>query len=372
MQIMSFCIILVSLVFSITHVAVGNTVKVGAVFAKSSKMAFGNIEALNAVRFAIDELNEQGGVLGKQIELLEFDNKGSALGSKIAAQKAVEAEVVIVFGANWSSHSLAMAPVLQQAKIPMISPIATNPDVTKIGNYIFRICYIDPFQGVVLSNFALQSLNAKTAGILVNVNDRYSEGLSEVFREYFSKNGGKILFTENYLENTSDFSKLFDKVKKYKPNVIFLPAHTKLSAYILKQAQNEGITTTFLGGDGWNDTMYKIAGDAIEGHYYSSHWHEESPRETNRSFVEKYKRSNRATYPVSALAEDCVMLFADAVKRANSLDPTKIRDALEETKLYNGVTGEITFNHHGDPIKSAVILRFENGTSTFVKSIDPN
>lgn len=347
------------------------TIKVAAIFAKSSKMAFGNIEALNGVRFAVEELNSHGGLLGKQLELLEFDNRGSALGSKIAAQKAVEAGVVTVFGANWSSHSIAMAPVLQQARIPMITPISTNPDVTRVGNYIFRVCYIDPFQGEVLSRFALNSLHARTAVLLVNADDRYSEGLAEYFIADFEKNGGKILFVEKYLENTADFSTFFNSVQMQHPDVVFLPGHTKMSAFILRQAHHSGIRAVFLGGDGWNDSMYKIAGDAIDGHFYASHWHQDSPREKSRAFVEKYRIHKRDIIPVSALAEDSVFLFADAVIRANSFDPEKIRDAIAQTAAFNGITGTISFNEYGDPIKSAVILKFGDGKSIFVQNIEP-
>lgn len=365
---------LIAVVFFFTHTPcldASQTVKVAAVFAKSSKMAFGNIEALNGVRFAIDELNAQGGLLGKQVELLEFDNRGSAIGSKAAAQKAVEAGAITVFGANWSSHSMAMAPVLQAAKIPMISPISTNPDVTRVGDYIFRICYTDPFQGVVLSRFARQDLKASTAGLLVNVDDKYSEGLADYFVASFVRNGGRILFVEHYLENRADFSAFFEKIKTNQPDVVFHPGHTKMSAFVLKQAKKSGVAATFLGGDGWNDTMYKIAGDAIEGHYYTNHWHHDSSSEKSRWFVEKYKAANRDTIPVCALADDCVFLFADAVKRAGTFDPVKIRDAIAATAGFEGVTGTIAFDAYGDPIKSAVILKFENGGSVFVKTVNP-
>ena len=371
---MKFYLITISILCSLIgprYVDAADTIKVAAIFAKSSKMAFGNSDALNGVRFSIEKLNSQGGLLGKQIELLEFDNKGSALGSKIAAKKAVEAGVVTVFGANWSSHSMAMAPVLQRAKIPMITPISTNPDVTKVGNYIFRVCYTDPFQGEILSQFALQSLNAKSAGILVNVDDRYSEGLAEYFSTHFQNNGGKVLFTEEYLENTADFSHFLKILKMSDPDVVFLPGHTKMSAFILNQVYNNDIRTPFLGGDGWNDSMYEIAGNALEGHYYSNHWHQDSPSEKSKAFVENYKMNKKEIRPVSALAEDSVFLFAEAVKKAHSIVPSEIRDAIEKTVNFEGVTGTLNFNEHGDPTKSAVILKFDGGNSKFVKTIDP-
>ena len=353
--------------------AAGNPepIKLGAIFAKSSKMAYGNVEALNAVRFAVKLLNQQGGLLGKQLELIEFDNLGTAIGSKVAAEKAVARGVVVVFGANWSSHSIAMAPVLQRAKIPMISPISTNPDVTQIGDYIFRICYTDPFQGVVLAKFAFNDLKARSAALLVNVDDAYSEGLARFFTQSFTKAGGRIRFVENYLENTADFSAFFEKVKAQKPDVVFHPGHTKMSAFVLKQARKNGVKTVFLGGDGWNDTMYKIGGKALEGSYYSNHWHHDIQTRESRDFVELYEKNNMDLIPVCALAQDCVSLFADAVRRAGSLDPVQVRDAIAGTRDFKGVTGSISFNETGDPVKSAVILKFENGGSVFVKTVDP-
>lgn len=346
-------------------------VKVAAIFAKSSKMAYGNFEALNAVRFAVETLNRQGGLLGRPLELLEIDNRGTAIGSKIAAEKAVAANVVTVFGANWSSHSLAMAPVLQAAKIPMITPISTNPAVTRVGDYIFRVCYTDPFQGVVLARFAFDDLKARSAGLLVNVDDKYSEDLAEFFMEDFKAAGGRISFVENYLENASDFSALFEKIEAHQPDVVFHPGHTKMSAYVLKQARKNGIKTVFLGGDGWNDSMYKIGGSALDGSYYTNHWHPDSLSPKSREFVAAYEAAGMAYIPVSALSQDCVSLFADAVRRAGSFDPVRIRRALAATKNFEGVTGTISFNPTRDPVKSAVILQFEKGGSLFVKTVDP-
>ena len=366
-------IFLILLIFLTNSNAVQSTqsVKVGAVFAKTGKMAFGNTEALNAVRYAIEKINNQGGVLNRKLTLIEFDNHGTAIGSKIAAKKAVESGVVIVFGANWSSHSLAMGPVLQAAQIPMITPISTNPKVTLEGNYIFRICFTDPFQGIVLSQFATNDLKAKSAAVLTNVDDKYSEGLARFFIEDFKRNGGQIVFVENYLENTSDFSSFFEKIKQFEPDVIFHPGHTKMSAFVLKQARKQNIAIPFLGGDGWNDTMYKIAGSSIEGNYYSNHWHQDQKGLKSVQFVKEYKEKNWDAHPVCALAEDCVFLFADAVKRAQSFDPVLIRDAIAATENFKGITGSISFDENGDPIKSAAILKFEDKRSVFVKSVEP-
>lgn len=364
-------VMILLLTFSYSNGEADEAIRVAAIFSKTGKAALSNAMALNGIRFAIEELNQQGGVLGRNIKLIEFDNKSSALGSKIAAQKAVEAAVIVVFGASWSSHSLAMAPVFQKAGIPMISPVSTNPALTLVGDYIFRICYTDPFQGRILAKFAIQHLKAKTAGVLINANRKYSEGLAEYFVQSYSQLGGRVLFEENYLEKTADFTPIINKIKALQPEVLFHPGHTKVSAYFLKQARINGIKTTFIGGDAWNDSMYKIVGSIIEGSYYSTHWHEDGTGVKNRLFVEKYRRKSRKYDPGSPLGEDCVYLFADAVRRAKSLEPSRIRDAIAATNNFQGVTGNIRFDDNGDPIKSAVILKFENGTSVYVKTIEP-
>ncbi|MCP4673618.1 MAG: ABC transporter substrate-binding protein, partial [Desulfobacula sp.] len=203
MKILSSLIAIILILSSLSSVHAAESVKVAAIFAKTGKAALDSASALDGVRFAVQTLNNQGGVLGKKLELLEFNNQSTALGSKIAAKKAVKAGVVIAFGANYSSHSLAMAPVFQKAKIPMISPYSTNPNVTLIGDYIFRICFINSFQGRVMAKFALQDLNAKTAGVLINANSQFSENLSHYFTENYQVQDGIILFKEHYLDKTS-------------------------------------------------------------------------------------------------------------------------------------------------------------------------
>lgn len=221
------------------------TIKVAAIFAKTGKVATENQNPLNGVRFAIDEVNRQGGVLGQQLELLEFDNKSTAIGSKIAAKHAVDAGVLAVFGASWSSHSLAMAPVLQAAKIPMLSPYSTNPQVTLVGDYIFRICYTDLFQGKILANFSFKDLGAQTAAVLINADSQYSEGLANYFIKIFQELGGTIVLTHNYLEKTADFTNFLESIQTLQPDVVFHPGHTQVSAFVLKQAHSAGITPPF-------------------------------------------------------------------------------------------------------------------------------
>ena len=311
-------------------------------------------------------------MLCKTIQLLEFDNASTALGSKLAAQKAVKAGVKAVFGASWSSNSLAMAPVLQAAKIPMISPYSTNPDVTLVGDYIFRVCFIDSFQGKVMANFAFQDLKAITAAVLTNASSRYSTTLSKIFTQSFKELGGKVLFEEMYLQDTDDFHTYLNKIKLLQPDILFVPGHNINSARIIKQTRDIGIKIPILGGDGWGTSMYEFAGSALHGNYYSGHWHKNSKNSKSQLFVKKYQKEiGKVDRGGPALAYDTVSLYADAVRRAGSFQPSKVQEALAATKAFKGVTGDIIFNKNGDPIKPAVILKFDNGTSIYVKTINP-
>jgi branched-chain amino acid transport system substrate-binding protein len=349
----------------------GQTIKVAAIFSKTGKAALSNTHALAGIRFAIKDVNQQGGVLGKPIELVEFDNQSTALGSKTAAKQAVAAGVVTAFGASWSSHSLAMAPIFQNARIPMISPNSTHREVTLAGDFIFRVCYTDPFQGRLMANFAFQDLKAETAAVLVNVDRKYSEGLADAFIRSYGHQGGKIVFVEDYLEKTADFTPILKKIQTVQPQVIFHPGHTKVSAFVLKQARDMGILTPFIGGDAWNDSMYGLVGNLIEGSFYSTHWHPDMPGKKNRQFIERYQQRSRTFDPGNALSEEAVLIFRDAVGRAKSIDPVKIRNAIAATENFIGITGNIRFDQNGDPIKSAVILKFEKGGSVYVKTIAP-
>jgi branched-chain amino acid transport system substrate-binding protein len=264
-----------------------------------------------------------------------------------------------------------MAPLFQAAKIPMIAPASTNPQVTLTGNYIFRTCFIDPFQGRILAKFVVKDLKMKTAGVLINANSKYSEGLAKSFIEYFVSQKGEILFEENYLEQTVDFSPIISKIEVFQPEILFLPGHNKDSGYIIRQTRDCKIFTPFIGGDGWSNDLYKIAGKGIEGNFYSLHWHKDSAGIKSRQFVKNYKKHFQEFDDRDALSYDTVCLFIDAVNRTQSLDPVQIRNALASTENFQGVTGKISFDKNGDPIKSAVILKYDKGGSVYVKTMEP-
>ncbi len=359
---------------SISHRSAGasETVKIGAIFGMTGNASVQILEYLKSVRFAVEELNKQGGLLGKRIILVEIDNRSTPLGSRLAAKKAIDEGVIAVIGAAWSSNSLAAAGLLQKAKIPMISNISTNPDVTLVGDYIFRVCFIDSFQGRVMASFASNDLGAKTAVILTNTGNKYCIELAKFFSNNFKKRGGKILWEGDYDKDAADFSSLIEKAKKFNPDVVFIPGYVRDAALIIKQARKKGMDATFLGGDGWSILMYGYAGSELHGNYYSSHWHMNFPAKKSRRFVKEFKKryGEIKTFGIP-LAYDAVMVLADAVRRAGSFDTTLIRDSIAKTKNFEGVTGKISFDQNGDPAKEAVILQFKNGGVVYVKSIRP-
>jgi branched-chain amino acid transport system substrate-binding protein len=348
-----------------------DTIKIGVIYAKTGNAAVVTKSGFEAARFAVDEINKKGGVLGKKIALMEYDNKSNSLGSKFAAMEAVRDGVIGVIGPAFSSHSHAAAKVLQDAKIPMISSIATNVTVTLVGDYIFRVCYVDTFQGRIASDFAQKDLKAKTAVVLTNSSSKYSLGLAKIFIENFNQHG-KVLWEGYYQEDMTDFTDSLEKIKKMEPEVIFVPGHFRESAYIVKQARGIGIKTTFVGADGWQDAMYKYSGDAINGSYYITQWHEGVSSKENQEFVKNYiEVYEKLQEPLIALTYDAFNILVHAIKKSGTLNRTSIRKYLSGIKNFPGVTGKITFNKNGDPInKSAVILKFEDGISVFKKRVN--
>jgi branched-chain amino acid transport system substrate-binding protein len=350
------------------------TIKVAAIFAKTGEAATPNLMYFYSARFAVEEINKKGGLLGKPIALIEIDNQSTALGSKTAAEQAVKDGVTAVIGGSRSSHALAMAPVLQAAKTPMISPSATILELTRVGDYIFRACFVDEFQGAVMATFAIRDLKAKTAVVLTNTGNKYSMDLAKVFAQQFKKTGGKILLEGEYLEDVTDFRALVEQVSQLKPKVVFIPGYSKDTGYIMKTAAEMGIKLHYLGGDGWSEEMiYQYAGDAVNGNYCCSNWNKDNPDKLSLRFVEVFEKSYGRIVAVSpALTYDAFMLLADAIRRANSLDQAKIRKALASTRGFRGVTGEITYDTHRNPVnKPAVILKYEKGATVYVKTIKP-
>jgi len=363
--------ILVLCLLSFSPLSGAETIKVASIFAHTGAAASINLYSITGVREAVDEINARGGVLGKRIELVEIDNLSTPIGSKVAAEKAIAQGVTSIIGSNWSSHSLAIAPVAQRNKTPMITNISTNDGVTKIGDYIFRVCFTDSFQGKVMAKFAREDMKALKAVMIVDLTSDYSIGLSREFKSHFEHLGGTVAGQVDYTLKSLDFEGIAMQTKALDPQVVFIPGYDE-SAAIMKHLMISRVKAIPLGGDGWESVrFFERGGKDIPRCYYSTHWTEDVTREESRRFVRRYSKGNKVFNAGEALGYDAVMLLADAMKRAGSIERKRIRDALAATRDFQGVTGSITFNAQRDPIKSAVIIEVMNGRSRYLRSILP-
>jgi branched-chain amino acid transport system substrate-binding protein len=326
----------------------------------------------NGIQLATKDVNAAGGVLGKPIKIELQDDAGQPAQANIAVQKLLSDKVVAVLGEFASSNSLAAAPLCQTAKIPMVSPGSTNPAVTKVGDYIFRTCFIDPFQGTVCAKFASGTLHAKTAAVITDIKNDYSVGLSKYFIQEFSKTG-KIVDQESYSAGDSDFRSQLTRVKAANPDIIFLSGYYTEVGNIAVQARSLGMKQKFLGGDSWDSPkLVEIGKDAIQGSYFSTHFSAESKDPRVVKFVADYKKQfNADPDGISAVAYDGASILYDAIKRAGSTDPAKIRDALAATKDFPGVTGKITIDKDRNAIKPAVILQVQGKDYKYVTTVNP-
>ncbi len=328
----------------------------------------------NGAMLAVHEIDAAGGVLGKRIELLVEDDRGETTEAASAVSKLITRDhVVALIGENASSRTLAAAPIAQSYGIPMISPSSTNVEVTKKGDYIFRVCFIDPYQGAVLSSFARQNLKARTAAILVDARNDYSVGLAQAFRQSFEKEGGRIVGELKYTEGDSDFSAQLTAIRALVPDVLVVPGYYTDAGLIARQAEALGLDAVLLGADGFDSPkLTEIGGEAIEGAYFSNHYSVDDPSPAVRRFVAAYRRRYGADPDsIAALSYDATRLLADAIRRAGSTEGKRIRDALADTKGFVGVTGTITMDADRNPIKPAVILKVEGGRFRFVASVAP-
>jgi branched-chain amino acid transport system substrate-binding protein len=348
------------------------TIKIAIILPKTGVGVQDFQEMFNGARLAVDQINSKGGIFNRKIELIELDNMTTPIGSKNAAQKAVTQKVIAVIGCSRSSNSLAAAPVLQKAKIIMISPDSTNPKVTQVGNYIFRACFLDTMQGKIMANFARNNLKSKTAVVLTNTTHSYSIDLSKFFIKQYKKLGGKMLWQADYIENMSDYTNILKKVKKLKPNIIYLPGYITDSGLIMQQARKIGINSIFLGGDGWSSEIFNKGKDAVNGSYKTDHWFIGIDRRESKILVKKYRTQFKENPGAgAALTYDALSLLINAIKKSHSFNTEKIRKTLAVTKNFRGVTGKITFDKYRNPVKPAVIQKLMNNRFIFIKSVKP-
>jgi len=326
-------------------------------------------------RLAIQEINAAGGVLGRPVELITEDDRSQSTEARTSALKLIQQDkVVALIGEVASSNSIAAAPVAQQAQIPMVSPASTNPEVTEKGDYIFRICFIDPFQGEVMAKFGYNSLGKKTAAIFTDVKSAYSVGLAKYFRETFTQLGGTITTEEAYSQNDIEFKAQLTKIKRENPEILFVPGYYNEAGLIARQARELGLNAVILGGDGWDSpkTM-EVGGAAVEGAYFSNHYASDDPNPVITDFISKYKIAHGGEVPdaMAVLGYDVLRLVVDAIGRAGSTEGPKIRDALAATKDFPGVSGSITIDALRNARKAAVVLKIENGALKFAERVEP-
>ena len=327
------------------------------------------------VMLALNEINETGGLLGKQVRVITEDDQSKPEEAVTAVLKLIKQNgVVAVVGEVASSRSLAAAPQCQGNQIPMISPSSTNPKVTQVGDYIFRACFIDPFQGSTMAKFAFNVLKAREFAILTDKKNDYSVGLTDFFRDTIKKLGGEIVSEESYTEGDIEFKAQLTAIKAYNPDAIYVPGYYTECALIARQARELGLTAVLLGGDGWDSPKtVEIGGKAVEGVYFTNHYSEEEQRPEVQRFIADYKAGYGGKTPdaMAVLGYDAMKMLADAIRRAGSTSGPAIRDALAATKDFPGVSGRITIDADRNAQKAIVVLRIQDGRFRFVSSIAP-
>ncbi|WP_378955769.1 ABC transporter substrate-binding protein [Pelosinus sp. sgz500959] len=356
-------------------------IKIGVLNEMTGGNATFGTSSANGAKMAIKEANAKGGVLGKQLQAVIADNKSEPSESANAMTKlATQDRVVAVTGIFSSSNAIATSSVAEASKLPYMAIGATNPKVTvdektgKVKNYTFRVCFIDPFQGTVGANFVLNTLKLNKAVMLVDSSSDYSKGLASFFKDAFAKGGGSVLAEEAYLQKDQDFKTILTKVKALNPEVIYLPGYYEEVGKIVKQARELGITAPIVGGDGWDSPkLVEIAGPAsLNNTYFTNHYAVDDTSATSQAFVAAYKQEyGQAPDAMAVLSYDGTNILIDAIKRANSVEPEKIREALAATKDYPAITGATTLNESHDAVKNAVIIEMKDGKQMFKATVKP-
>ena len=331
--------------------------------------------AINGVLLAAAEINNLGGINGRQIDVVIEDDKGSPEeAARLTAKLIDKDKVVAIIGGGTSGNSRAAAPKAFASHIPLIAPSSTDPAVTQAGDYIFRTCFVDSFQGEVMASFAANTLKAKKAAILFDFNSPYGRGLTEFFELSFGKLGGEIVSKQSYTQGDADFKGQLSTIKAAEPDVIYIPGYYGDVAIIAKQARALGLQQPLLGGDGWDaPELWQLGGDALNNSYISTHYSVDNPAPAIQSFVHEYKQryGNLVPDAHAALAYDATRLLFDAIKRAGSTDGPRLRDALAQTTNFAGVTGVINMDADRNAIKPAVVLKLQDASFIYQETIEP-
>jgi branched-chain amino acid transport system substrate-binding protein len=349
-------------------------IKIGMFASLTGREAsFGQTNHRGAV-FAVEEINAAGGVLGRRLELIAEDTRSLQGEAATATKKLIARDkVVAVVSGTGSSAALEAAPICQTARVPLMAATATNPRVTEAGDYIFRACFIDPFQGTALAKFARGTLKAKRVAILVSSNNAYSVGLAKYFRERFTADGGAIVAETKYNEGDKDFRAQLTAIKAVGPDAIFGSGNYTEGALICAQARQLGLTVPLFGGDTWDTpALTEIAGPSAEGACFTGHFSPDSTDPAVQGFVHRFRaRWGESPDTGTSLGYEAVQLLADGLRRAGSTDGARLRAALATTKDFPGVTGRITIDAQRNASKSAVIFTVKDGRFVYVESVAP-
>jgi branched-chain amino acid transport system substrate-binding protein len=352
-----------------------DTIKIGEFGSLTGDNASFGTSQNEGVQMAVEEINNAGGVLGKKIDLTVEDNQTKQGQTTTIVRKLISQDhVVALVGEVASSKTLEAAPIAQEAKIPLIATAATNPKVTQVGDYIFRVCFIDDFQAVVIARFVLENLHKTKVAFMTDVKQDYSVGLTQFAKDYLLKNGGQVVKQQSYSSGDKDFRAQLTDIKSADPDVIIITGYYPEASLIVRQGRQLGIKAVFAGGDGWDgSSLIPVGGKAIEGAYFSNHFSTEDKSPAVQEFVTKYKKkyNNKTPDAFAALGYDAVNLLADAIKRAGGTDSEKLRDAIADTKDFPGVTGKITINPERNANKSAVIITIKDGALHYFETIEP-
>jgi len=354
-------------------------IKIGMVYELTGSTASYGTSAANGAKLAFKEINANGGVLGKQLQIITADNKGEPSESANAMTKVITQDrVVAVTGFTVSSCGIAASVVAEDNKIPFVAAATVNPKVTvdertgKVKDYTFRACFIDSFQGTVGANFALTSLKARTAAILIDNSSDYSKGLSRVFKDVFTGKGGQIVAEQAYLQKDQDFKSTLTAIKAQNPELLYIPGYYEDVGKIIKQARELGITVPILGGDAWDSPKLAELGgaQALNNTYFTNFYSVEDKNPVSNSFIEAYKKEyGQLPDSMAAMGYDAANLLIDAIKRANSTESAKIRQALSTTKNFKSVSGDMALNSTHDAVRGVVIMEMKDGKQVYKETV---
>ncbi|MFL5357008.1 ABC transporter substrate-binding protein [Archangium sp.] len=354
--------------------ASGDTILLGEVGSLTGAQATFGVSTRNGIELAIKEANAEGGVKGKKLDVRVYDDQSKPEEAAQSTTRLItQDKVVLILGEVASSNSLAMAEKAQAAGVTMITPSSTNPAVTEKGDYIFRVCFIDPFQGYVMAKFARENLKADRVAILQDNKSAYSIGLTEVFEKKFAEMGGTIVAKQTYSQGDTNFRGQFTDMKEKKPQAIYVPGYYNDVGIIARQARELGLTVPLMGGDGWDsEKLFELAGNSLDGSYFSNHYSPDNPDPRVQKFIADYRAAYKGTPDaLAALGYDAAKVAIAALKKAPDLSGPAIRDAIAQTKDFPGVAGTISLDKNRNAVKSAVVLKIGDGKTQFVTTINP-